>query len=135
VLGLEDRTQYWTRRVQKEAYRLGAYGFCGNEDVGQLSAWYTLSAIGLAQICPANEEFYFNTPLFKEIEISLDHDFHSCENSNRLKISCDKDPIEYPYIDSIFYNGKMLKENYITYKELTSGGEINFILCKTPKRR
>ena len=135
VLGLDERTQYWTRRVQKEAYRLGPYGFCGNEDVGQLSAWYTLSAIGLAQICPAKDEFYFNTPLFKEIELSLDKVFHSCENSKTLKIICDKDPLEYPYIESVYLNDTNLDRNYITYKELTNGGVICLTLCKTPKRR
>ncbi|MBQ8840407.1 MAG: GH92 family glycosyl hydrolase [Clostridia bacterium] len=135
VLGLDDRTQYWTRRVQKEAYRLGAYGFCGNEDVGQLSAWYTLSAIGFAQICPAKDQFYFNTPLFKEIEVRLSADFHSCERSRCLKIICDKDPLEYPYIESAMLNGSRLNRSYITYKELTNGGVIAFNLSKTPKRK
>mgnify|MGYP002512386203 CR=1 FL=1 len=64
ILGLSHRTQYWTRRVQKESYRTGAYGFCGNEDVGQLSGWYVLSALGFAQVCAAVPDYYFNTPLF-----------------------------------------------------------------------
>ena len=128
ILGFPERTQYWTRRVQKEAYRTGAYGFCGNEDVGQLSAWYVLSALGFAQVCPADPKYYINTPLFKEIEIKLDKNFHSCKISDTLKITCDKNPLEFPYIKSVKFNGEEVKECFLTYEELTSGGEILFEL-------
>lgn len=128
ILGFPERTQYWTRRVQKEAYRTGAYGFCGNEDVGQLSAWYVLSALGFAQVCPADPKYYINTPLFKEIEIKLDKIFHSCKISDTLKITCDKNPLEFPYIKSVKFNGVEVKEVFLTYEELTSGGEILFEL-------
>ena len=128
ILGFPERTQYWTRRVQKEAYRTGAYGFCGNEDVGQLSAWYVLSALGFAQVCPADPKYYINTPLFKEIEIKLDKNFHSCKISDTLKITCDKNPLEFPYIKSVKFNGEEVKEVFLTYEELTSGGEILFEL-------
>lgn len=130
VLGLPKRTQYWTRRVQKEAYRLGAFGFCGNEDVGQLSAWYVLSAMGFAQICPGNEEYYINTPLFKKIKVFLDPKYHSCKNSNSFVVECDKDPNEYPYIGEMYYNGKKLDRYYLTYLEITSGGKLEFKLTK-----
>ncbi len=128
ILGLPERTQYWTRRVQKEAYRTGAYGFCGNEDVGQLSAWYVLSALGFAQVCPADPKYYINTPLFKEMEIKLDKDFHSCKVSDTLKIRCDKNPLDYPYIKSVKLNGKETEKGYLTFEEITGGGEIVFEL-------
>lgn len=128
ILGFPERTQYWTRRVQKEAYRTGAYGFCGNEDVGQLSAWYVLSALGFAQVCPADPKYYINTPLFKEIEIKLNKNFHSCKISDTLKITCDKNPLDFPLIKSVKFNGEEVKECFLTYEELTSGGEILFEL-------
>ncbi len=128
MLGLPERTQYWTRRVQKEAYRTGAYGFCGNEDVGQLSAWYVLSAMGFAQVCPADPKYYINTPLFKEIKVKLHKNFHSCSVSDTLIIKCDKDPLEHPYIKSVKLNGKEVRECYLTYEEITGGGEIAFEL-------
>ncbi len=130
ILGLPRRTQYWTRRVQKEAYRLGAYGFCGNEDVGQLSAWYVLSSLGFAQVCPGDDKYYFNTPLFKEIKIALDKKYHNCEVSDTLEIECDKNPLEFPYIESVELNGKEIKENYLTFSEITSGGKLKFILSE-----
>ena len=130
VLGLPERAQYWTRRVQKESYRLSAFGFCGNEDVGQLSAWYVLSALGFAQICMADDKYYINTPLFKKITVRLDSQYHSCEISDTLTVTCDKDPLEYPYIETIAFNGKQLDSTYITYGELTSGGILEFYLRK-----
>lgn len=132
VLGLPHRTQYWTRRVQKESYRTGAFGFCGNEDVGQLSAWYVLSALGFAQLCPAKEEYYINTPLFQKAKISLDSKYHSCEASEELIVECDKNPLEYPYIKSVSFNGEKITKPYISYFELTKGGTVFFELSKEP---
>lgn len=132
ILGKPYRTQYWTRRVQKEAYRLGAFGFCGNEDVGQLSAWYVLSAVGLAQVCPADDKFYINTPLFKNITIKLDKAHHRCDISDTLTISTDKDPLEYPYISSVLLNNTKISRPYLTWQELTDGGNIEFTLTKDP---
>ena len=128
ILGLPERTQYWTRRVQKEAYRTGAYGFCGNEDVGQLSAWYVLSALGFAQVCPADPKYYLNTPLFKDAEIRLDKNFHSCKISDTLKIRCDKNPLDSLYIKTVKFNGTEVEKNYLTYEEITNGGELVFEL-------
>ncbi len=130
ILGLPKRTQYWTRRVQKEAYRTGAFGFCGNEDVGQLSAWYVLSALGFAQICMCDKRYFINTPLFKSAKIILNKKYHSCTVDTAFSIECDRDPNEFPYIKSIYLNGKKLDRNYLTYDEITSGGKIEFELIK-----
>ena len=130
ILGHPRLTQYWTRRVQKEAYRTGAFGFCGNEDVGQLSAWYVLSAMGFAQVCPGNEEYYINTPLFKKSKIRLDKKYHSCDVSDTFTVECDKDPLEYPFIKSIELNGKVIEDYYLTYSQITSGGKLKIELMK-----
>lgn len=129
-LGIPKRTQYWTRRVQKEAYRLGAFGFCGNEDVGQLSAWYVLSSLGLAQVCIGKPVFSVNTPLFKTANVKLDRRYHKCGNSEYFKIICDNDPMEFPYIKELYLNGEKLDRLHITYDELTNGGELYFRLRK-----
>ena len=125
-----DRTCYWTRRVQKEAYREGAFGYCGNEDVGQLSAWYVLSSMGLAQICISDPKYYFNTPLFKKVVINLDKNYHKRAINETLTILCDKDPLEYPYIEMVKLNGEILTERYITFEQITNGGTLEFILKK-----
>ncbi len=132
ILGLPHRCQYWTRRVQKEAYRLGAFGFCGNEDVGQLSAWYVLSAFGFAQVCPGDDKYYVNTPLFENIKIALDKKYHSCAVSESLEIRCDKDPDKFPYISKMSLNGKEIGRPYLTFAEITAGGVLSFELSDTP---
>lgn len=130
-LGLPHRTQYWTRRVQKEAYRKGAYGFCGNEDVGQLSAWYVLSAMGFAQVCPGNGVYQVNTPLFKKVEVKLEPKYHSCKTADTFTIECDQDPLDFPYIKAMFLNGVKQDRTYINYDEITSGGKLYFELSKS----
>ena len=130
MLGLPERTSYWTRRVQKEAYRLGAFGFCGNEDVGQLSAWYVLSALGFAQVCMSDARYYINTPLFPYAKLKLDKRYHACGVSEELIIECDKDPLAFPYIDKLCLNGQEISRTYVTYEELTNGGCLRFILRK-----
>ncbi len=130
MLDVPERTDYWTRRVQKEAYRLGAFGFCGNEDVGQLSAWYVLSALGLAQVCMSDGKYYLNTPLFPYAEITLDEKYHSRSISDRFVIECDRDPLEFPYIETLVLNGNTLDRHYLTYEEITSGGHLLMILKK-----
>ncbi len=132
ILGKPNRTQYWTRRVQREAYRTGAEGFCGNEDVGQLSGWYVLSALGFAQICPGRDIYEINTPLFKKAEIKLDKRYHSCNVSDRFVIECDKDPLENAYISSIKLNDVELNRTYLTYSEITNGGKVCFNLSNEP---
>ena len=130
VLGAPHRTQHWTRRVQKEAYRLGAFGFCGNEDVGQLSAWYVLSALGFAQICMGENRYELNTPLFKRATVRLDRAYHRCAVADSLTILCDEDPLAYPYIDHVILNGEPIGRSYLTYEEITGGGVITFCLKK-----
>ena len=124
MLGQPERTQYWTRRVQKESYRLGAFGFCGNEDVGQLSAWYVLSALGFAQVCVGSERFYLNTPLFRSARILLDTKYHNCKLAPAFSVECDCDPLIYPFIDKMILNGEELHRNYLTYDEITNGGRL-----------
>ena len=130
MLGKPYRTQYWTRRVQKEAYRLGAFGFCGNEDVGQLSGWYVLSALGFAQVCPAVPEYYMNTPLFQEAKIKLNPMYHSCKLADTFTVECDKDPLKYLYIKEAYLNEQKIERPYLTYEEITAGGKLKLVLSK-----
>lgn len=129
-VGLERRCQYWTRRVQKEAYRKGPFGFCGNEDVGQISGWYVLSALGFAQVCPADKTYQINTPLFKKCTIKLDKKYHKRAVSDTFTVECDNNPLEYPYIKKLYLNDKELDRMSISYDDITSGGILRVMLTK-----
>ena len=125
-IGLPEKTQYWVRRIQREAYRPGPYGYCGNEDVGQMSAWFVLTAMGIHQSCLGSNRFELNTPLFRRITLSLDPAQHACTVSRTLIIRTEHDPETHPYIASVEVNGAPIDRMYLTWEEITSGGEIVF---------
>lgn len=128
LIGRPEKTQYWVRRIQREAYRPGPYGYCGNEDVGQMSAWFVLTAMGLHQSCVASNRFELNTPLFERITLSLDPSHHSCSVGRTLTIRTDCDPETHPYIASVEVNGQTIGRLFLTWEEITGGGEILFHL-------
>lgn len=130
--GCPDRTQYWVRRIQRESYNTTAYGYCGNEDVGQMSAWYVLTAIGIHMVAPGSNVFHVNTPLFARTVIRLSRRFHRCSVADTLTFVCDRDPATNPYIRGITVNGTPIDRAWLTWDEISSGGEIVFHLSDTP---
>ena len=98
-------------------------GLCGNEDVGQMSAWYVLSSLGLYQSEPASGRFWFGCPMFEKASIKV--------AGGNFAIRCisatGKDLTSGPrYISRALLNGKELDRLYITYDEIVSGGELVF---------
>jgi len=130
--GLPHRTQYWIRRIQEEAYNTTEYGFCGNEDVGQMSAWYVLTALGIHMVAPGSNIFHVNTPLFQQAEIRLSKEYHPCGISDTLTIETDKEPAENIYIHGISVNGQQIHRAWLTWDEIANGGIIRFTLGKEP---
>ncbi len=130
--GKPHRTQYWVRRIQKEAYRPGPYGYCGNEDVGQMSAWYVLTAMGIHQSVPGSNVFELNTPLFSKIRLQLNRSYHSCSAAESLEILTDRDPQTHGYIRGVALNGKALDRTWLTWEELTGGGTLELSLSADP---
>ena len=130
--GHPERTQYWVRRIQRESYNTTEYGFCGNEDVGQMSAWYVLTALGIHMVAPSSNIFYVNTPLFTRAEITLDHTYHRRRIADTLTMVCDRDPDKFPYIRGIEVNGTPIDRAWLTWEEISDGGEIRFLLSDIP---
>ena len=131
-LGVPNRTQYWVRRIQKESYNTTEYGFCGNEDVGQMSAWYALTALGFHMMSPGSNIFYVNTPLFRRAEVRLSAAYHARAVADTLVIQCDRDPAENLYICGIDVNGTPIHRPYLTWEELSRGGVITYHLTDRP---
>lgn len=130
--GQPHKTQYWVRRIQKESYNTTEYGFCGNEDVGQMSAWFALTALGFHMMSPGSGIFHANTPLFKRAEIRLSEEYHSRTISDTLVIECDCDPEENVYIRGIDVNGTPIDRAWLTWEEIASGGVITYHLTDKP---
>lgn len=117
-IGKMWKTQELTRKILTELYTTQPDGLCGNEDCGQMSAWYVMSALGFYPVCPGSNEYVFGYPIFPEASIQL-------ENGKTLTI---KKRGTQPYIQSVKWNGQPLNQWYITYAMFHEGGELEFIM-------
>lgn len=123
-VGQPWKTQQMSRRLLDEMYHPTPEGISGNEDCGQISAWYILSSLGIYPVCPGSNEFAITTPLFEEASIKL-------ANGKTLNIIANN-PKNNLYIDKVELNGKVIESNFITYQQLMDGGTLKFELTSIP---
>ena len=121
-VGRPDRTQELVKKILTELYNPKPAGLCGNEDCGQMSAWYVFSAMGFYPVCPGSNQYVIGYPLFDKVEIRL-------ENGKTLTISRD---VDKPYIQSATLDGKPLTRSYLTYEEISNGGLLAFTMGDNP---
>lgn len=124
-------TQKWSRAVCDIAYGLGPYGLGGNEDVGQMSAWYIFAAMGFHPVCPGDGIYQLTSPKFDEITIQLDPDYYSGKTFKIVALNNSKENV---YIQSAKLNDQPLTRSWISHKEIVSGGTLEFDLGPTPNR-
>lgn len=122
ALGKPDKTSKIVRHILDSLYFDTPEGISGNEDMGQMSAWYILNAMGIYQPDASSGVFVFGSPLFEKVIIEL-------PQSKTLTIICDNYAPENIYIQSATLNGKTLN-GQITYEELMGGGELRFEMRK-----
>ena len=125
-------TQYWTRKICADAYNDTVNGLCGNEDVGQMSAWYILAASGFHPVCPGSTRYELTAPVFDRVTIQLDRDYYS---GRRFTIVAKNNTPENVYIQSVKLNGKPLDRLWITHDEITRGGVLEFTLGSEPNKQ
>ena len=123
AFGDPSSTQKYVRQILDELYSTGPDGLCGNEDCGQMSAWYVFAALGFYPLCPGTGEYVFSAPVFPKATVTLG-------NGNKLTILADHP--EYQYIKEVSFNGVPVDAQYITYDQLMGGGELSFKLSKDP---
>ena len=124
-------TQYWTRKICADAYNDTVTGLCGNEDVGQMSAWYILASIGFHPICPGSTRYELTSPQFDRVTIQLDREYYK---GRKFTIIARNNSPENVYIQSVKLNGKLLDRLWITHEEITRGGVLEFTLGDKPKQ-
>lgn len=125
-LGQAWKTQELTRRMLEEMYDDTPEGISGNEDCGQMSAWYIMTAMGLYEVCPGSAEFTFTSPIFDKVSFTLPNGKALCITANN--------PARNKYIQSVEFNGKVLDKAFITYGQLMEGGELHFTLGSKPNK-
>lgn len=119
-------TQKWTRIICEHAYKNKVEGLIGNEDVGQMSAWYILTASGLHPICPGDTRYELTSPVFDKITFNL-------EDGKTFTIETEGNSKENVYIQSMSLNGKPYDKYYIDYFDIMKGGKLIMKMGSNPK--
>jgi len=121
------KTQLQVSRILAEEYSEGAGGLSGNDDAGQMSAWYVFAALGFYPVDPVSENYQLTSPLFKQAVISF-------TNGKKLAIKTIRKSGKSIYSSKITLNGKSLTKNQITHQSLVHGGELIFYLQDEPNK-
>ena len=122
-------TQKWVREILDKAYDTGPYGIKGNEDVGQMSAWYILSAMGFHPVCPGDGKYMLGSPLFSKVVIKLDQNYYK---GKTFTITARNNSDQNRYVQRVWLNGKEQKRPYISHEEIVNGGELVFEMGDMP---
>ena len=106
------------RQVLDEFYTVEPDGLAGNEDAGQMSAWYILSSLGFYQVEPASGRFWFGTPAFDKAELDVP--------GGKFVVKAVNNSPENKYIRGVKFNGKDYDKMYIMHDDIMKGGELVF---------
>lgn len=131
-LGAPWLTQYWTRVICADAYKNSLAGLCGNEDVGQMSAWYILASAGFHPLCPGETRYELTAPVFDRVEIALDRRY---AKGRKFVVTTEGNAPDACYIQSATLNGKPYNRCYIDHEDIVRGGELHFVLGRTPNKQ
>jgi predicted alpha-1,2-mannosidase len=119
------KTQQIVREILNREYNDGPGGLSGNDDAGQISAWYIFAAIGFYPVDPVSGNYVLCSPLFDTIRINM-------PEQKTFEIICHKKNSTDQYIHRITFNGKKYAENYIRYSDLIKGGKFEIWLQAEP---
>jgi len=129
AMGDPAKTQYWVRRVLNELYGTGpADGFAGDEDNGEMTAWYVFSALGLYPLCPGHPTYALGAPLFEKATVRP-------KNGEAFVIEGIGNGEDAPYANQIKLNGQVILRLYVGQEEIMKGGTISFDMAKEPIAR
>ena len=126
-VGQPWKTADKVRFILDSLYSIQKNGLCGNEDVGQMSSWYILSALGFYQVNPASGLFVFGSPVMDEAILTV-------SNNKKLRIVVKDNSKANKYIQSISFNDKPYTKSYILYNDLMQGGNLVIQMGATPSK-
>ena len=125
--GAPWKTQAIVRKILDELYSVRPDGLSGNEDCGQMSAWYIMSSIGFYPVNPAQGIYVLGSPKFDKVSIST-------ASGKEFIVSAINNNNENIYIQAAFLNGEELKRSYITHEEVLNGGKLKIEMGKEPNK-
>lgn len=119
------QTQYWVRYILQKMYRPTPDGLGGNDDCGQMSAWYVFSELGFYPMAPGSVKYELGSPGIITATLNL-------ENGKQFKVTTKNQSDKNVYVQKVFLNGKKLDRSYITHDEIVHGGELQFFMSDKP---
>ena len=122
------KTQYWQREIMNKMYRNNIDGLCGNDDCGQMSAWYILSAMGFYPVCPGTDQYVLGAPYLPYMKVRL-------ENGKTFEVKADKVSDKNRYVKAVRLNGKPYTKGYITQDDIMNGGTLTFEMTSSPNKK
>ena len=122
------RGEYWLREIMERMYRPEREGLGGNDDCGQMSAWYIFSAMGFYPVCPGSGEFVLGAPFLPEMTLRL-------EGGATFTVKAPSVSSKNRYVRSVRLNGKPYTKRYITREDILRGGVLEFEMGSTHRKR
>lgn len=126
--GAQWKTAEKVRYIMDEFYTDKPDGIIGNEDCGQMSAWYLLSAMGFYQVNPSDGILVFGSPRFDKVTAKV-------RGGKTFTVEAENNSKENIYIQKVYLNGKLYPKTYITYNDIVSGGNLKFVMGKRPNKK
>jgi len=121
--GKPEKTQKWVRNTLRSEYNDTPGGLSGNDDAGQMSAWYLLSAIGFYPVCPATPYYNIGSPAFKRVVFNL-------ENGKKFTISAPETSRDRIYVESVSIDGKAVNDYRFSHDDIMRGATLQFEMKK-----
>lgn len=121
------KTQQTVRHIMETEYLNAPGGLSGNDDAGQMSAWYIFASLGFYPVCPGSPYYVLASPSFSKATLHL-------ENGKTFTLQAENTSKENIYIQQVTLNGKPYTRNYITHKDITEGGEMVFVMGNMPNK-
>ena len=125
--GYPEKTQARVRMIMDTMYGPTVDGLCGNDDAGQMSAWYVFSSLGFYPVTPGSSNYALGSPLVKEAKLHLD-------NGKTLTIKANNQSKDNVYVQRVSINGKQIENHLLSHQDLMNGGELIFEMSPTPKK-
>lgn len=122
------KTQERLREIIRHQYNNGPAGLGGNDDCGQMSAWYLFTSLGFYPVAPGSTDYWLGSPLVKSAEVDL-------QNGNTLKINAVNQSEKNMYVSRVRWNGEDVEGFKISHDDIIQGGELEFVMSSKPKTK
>jgi predicted alpha-1,2-mannosidase len=122
------KTQERIRMILKKQYHAAPDGLGGNDDCGQMSAWYVFSSLGFYPFAPGSDQYQLGSPAVQQATLRL-------ENGKTFSIEAKNQSDKNVYVEKVVLNGQPLQRSYITHQDIVNGGKIVFYMSAAPNKK